>query len=299
MPMLRLRVAVIIIFVLILTSCAGPRDQVVMTDNKQHSRDYKIHHGITPVMPEVISENHMPWFRVSDDLRYKVYFNDRQTLVLNEWTKTDQGKDTVLQYHVNELTGYVIEGNLMVTINKQAHSIGPGGVFIIPSNVHYCLLPLTTKVVYLAVFTPARDDLRRFIPPVRFDENDIKSLIYKWFSYLDKMADGDTLMPFLADKTVTLRFSGVLFKTREDFKTWYSANLKKIKSVKNKVEQIQVEVDQNNNYIATIIVSRQITTIMDEELSYESRQAWVFSDQGGVSPVITYMDVNENIDAFR
>lgn len=292
-----LRATMIIMLVFIVSSCA-PKGQVIMTDNKQLPRDYRSQ-DITPVMPEVIAGTHMPWIQGNPNLRYKVYFNDRQTLVLNEWTKADQGKDAALQYHVNELTGYVLEGNLMVTMNKQAQSLGPGGVFIIPSNVHYSLLPLTAKVLYLAVFTPTRDDLRRTLPPIRFDENDIKSLVYQWFSHMDKLADADKLLPFLTDKAVTMRFPGAQFKSREDFKIWYTANLKKTKAVLNKVEQIQVEIDKNNNYIVNMSVSRQAVTILNEDRSYRSRQAWVFTDQGGAYPVITHMDVEESNDAAK
>ena len=155
---------VLLIIVFIMTACA-PSGQVVKTDNEQLPRHYETCASTSPVMQEIIDDVNMPWIAVNANLRRKAYFNDCQTLVLTEWTKSDKGKDTALQYHAHELTGYVLEGNLMATIDQQARSLGPGGAFIIPSNFHYSLLPLTGKVCYLAVFTPARDDMRRTPPP--------------------------------------------------------------------------------------------------------------------------------------
>jgi mannose-6-phosphate isomerase-like protein (cupin superfamily) len=288
------RIAFLLLFTLII-ACAssGP---VVKTDQQQLPRDYETYIPVLPVMPEVIGPNHMPWVTVDRHLRRKVYFNDRQTLVLNEWSKGDQKADASLQYHTHELSGYVLDGNLMVTIDKQTQGVGPGGVFIIPSNVHYSLLPLSPKAVYLTVFTPTRDDFRRTPPSVRFDENDIKSLVYQWFSHLDRMADAGKLMPFLATQGLTMRFPGVLFKSRDDFQAWYLAQMKKMKATTYKVEQLQVEIDKNNNYIAKMSVSRQAATILDEDRSYRSRQTWVLTDHGGAYPVITYMDVEESND---
>jgi mannose-6-phosphate isomerase-like protein (cupin superfamily) len=292
-----LRIAMIIIVVFSVSSCA-PQGQVILANNGQLLRDYRLY-DITPVNPEIITGADVPWITVNGNLRNKVYFNDRQTLILNEWTKTERGKDAALQHHAHELTGYVLEGNLLVNIAKPqtlAQSLGPGDVFIIPSNVHYNLLPLTARVLYLTVFTPTRDDLRKPLPPVRFDENDIKSLVHQWFSTIDKLAAADKLLPFLADKNVTMRFPRVQFKTPEDFKIWYTANLAKTKSVVNKVEQISVEIDNKNSYIVNLSVSCQATTLLNEDQIYRSRQAWVFTDQGGAFPVITYMDVTEAND---
>ncbi|MDQ5986669.1 MAG: hypothetical protein CSYNP_02399 [Syntrophus sp. SKADARSKE-3] len=287
---------VLLIIVFIMTACAqsGP---VVKTDNEQLPRQYATCSPRTPVMPEIINDVNMPWVAVDANVRRKVYFNDCQTLALIEWSKPDKGKDTVLQYHVNELTGYVLEGNLMVTIDRQTQSLGPGGVFIIPSNVHYSLLPLTAKVRYLAVFTPTREDMRRTPPPLRFDDNDIRSLVHQWFAHVDHMAAADKLLPFLSDKALTMRLPGVLIKSRDDFKTWYTADLKKMKSVACKVEQIKVKTDKNNSYIVDMTVSRKAVTVLSEDRSYRSHQVWVFTDMGGTYPLITYMDVDESTNS--
>jgi len=111
------------------------------------------------------------------------------------------------------------------------------------------------------------------------------------------MADADKLMPFLSDKVLTLRFPGVLIKSRDDFKAWYTADRKKMKSVACKVEQIKVRTDKNNNYIVDMTVLRKAETVLSEDRSYRSSQAWVFTDFGGSYPLVTYMDVNERFDA--
>jgi quercetin dioxygenase-like cupin family protein len=45
-------------------------------------------------------------------------------------------------------------------VGGKAREIGPGGVFIAPSNVRHGIELLTDKVVLLDVFTPTREDFR-------------------------------------------------------------------------------------------------------------------------------------------
>jgi len=280
-----------------LTACSGPEKNVVKTDNRQLPRDYSQHDEIIAAAPGVFSEN-QPWQTISNRLRRKVYCNDRQTLVLYEALRSDTGKDVSTQYHYHELTGYVLSGNLLVKIDDKVRGIGPGGVYIIPSNVHYAVLPLTDKVSYLEVFTPVREDLR--LPPVllRFDENDVKSVIYKWYALLDKLADTDSFLPLLAERGLAIHVPGAMIRSRDDFKNWYGGMAKKIRTNEYKVTEMTVVMDESGYFHAEFRVSWEAETRLNEKRSFHSRQKWTLSDQGGSTPVILNADYKEitNID---
>jgi mannose-6-phosphate isomerase-like protein (cupin superfamily) len=270
----------------------SPDKVVVKTDDKQLSRDYKLHDEILPVNPDIYADS-CPWQTVNASLRRKLYFNDRQTMVLNEATKTDTGKNVSTQYHYHELSGYVLSGNLLIRIDKNVQSIGPGGAFTIPSNVHYAILPLTGKVSYLEIFTPARNDLRS--PPVipRFDENDVKSLIHKWYAYLDKLADVTNYLPLLATKGLAMRLPGTVIRSQDDFKNWYAGMLKKTKTNMSKAKDITVTIDKSGNFVAEFTVSWESVSSLDERRTYNYRQTWTFVDLGGATPVILGTDYKE------
>ncbi len=286
------RLPLLFIFVICFLAGCGPGKIVVKTDDKQLSRDYKIHDEIVPVSPAVFPEN-QPWQTVNANLKRKVFFNDRQTMVLYEAAKTDTGKDVKTQYHYHELSGYVLSGNLLIRIDKKVQNIGPGGVYIVPSNVHYAVLPLTGKVSYLEIFTPTRDDLRS--PPIlpRFDENDVKSVIFKWYAYLDKLADVSNYLPLLTNKGLVMHNPGIVIRNQEDFKTWYAGMLKKTKTNINIVKDVVVTIDGNGNFIAEFTVSWEAITSLDEKRTFNSRQKWTLVDQGVATPVILGTDYKE------
>ena len=275
-----------------LAACSGPEKNVVKTDNRQLPRDYSLHEEIITATPGVFSEN-QPWQTISNQLRRKVYCNDRQTLVLYEAMRSDTGKDVSTQYHYHELTGYVLSGNLLVKINDKVRGIGPGGVYVIPSNVHYAVLPLTDKVSYLEVFTPVREDLR--LPPVllRFDENDVKSVIYKWYALLDKLADVDSYLPLLAERGMNIHVPGATIRSRDDFKGWYGGMAKRIRINEYKVTDIKVKMGESGYFDAEFLVSWEAETKLNEKRSFKSRQKWTLIDQGGSSPVILNADYKE------
>ncbi len=289
--MVKCSLLLLTIMICFLAGC-GPGKIVVKTDDKQLSRDYKIHDEIIPANPGVFPEN-QPWQTVNANLRRKVYFNDRQTIVLNEATKTSTGKDVKTQYHYHELSGYVLSGNLLIRIDKNVQNIGPGGVFIIPSNVHYAVLPLDGKVSYLEIFTPTRDDLRSLPILPRFDENDVKSVIYKWYAYLDKLANVDNYLPLLANRGLVMRNPGAVIRNQEDFKAWYAGMLKKTKTNTSKVKNVVVKLDEKGYFIAEFIVSWDAITSLDEKRTFTSRQKWTLVDQGGTTPVILDTDYQE------
>ncbi len=281
--------------VLLIGGCSIPGKDVIKTDKRQLPRDYSQHEEIIPVKPGVYASD-QSWQIVNANLKRKVYFNDRQTMVIYEGTRAAAGKDVDTRYHYHELTGYVLSGNLLIKIDQDVQSIGPGGCYIIPSNVHYAVLPLTDQVSYLEIFTPARNDLRG--PPIlaRFDENDVKSVIFTWYAHLDKLAPMDSYLPLMADRGLLIHVPGAVIRSREDFKNWYAGMVKRTRTNASKVTDVRVKTDPRGGFVAEFNVTWEATTNLDEARSFHSRQRWLLIDQGGAAPVILSADYQEISD---
>jgi mannose-6-phosphate isomerase-like protein (cupin superfamily) len=142
---------------LLLAQSGGP----VFTDSRQLPRDYKPPTPVKPAEPAIVGAADIPWTQVQPGLRRKVYFNDRLTLAVLEFTRSaPDDKPVSLHYHVHDQTTYVLEGRILAVVDGKQKEIGAGGVFIAPSNKHHGVRLLTDKVVLLDAFTPTREDFR-------------------------------------------------------------------------------------------------------------------------------------------
>jgi quercetin dioxygenase-like cupin family protein len=132
----------------------------VKTDNKKAPRDYSSSPPAVKVEPAILEGADTPWQQVEPGLRRKVWFNDRLTLVLLEFTRIPGKPSAAQHYHAHDQMSYVIEGRLRAMLDGKAREIGPGGVFIAPSNVRHGIELVSEKVVLIDVFTPTREDFR-------------------------------------------------------------------------------------------------------------------------------------------
>ncbi len=63
--------------------------------------------------------------------------------------------------HSQEQMGYILSGNVEVTINEQAQVLGPGAAYYIPNNVqHGFRVTQTEGVEYLEIFSPPKAENR-------------------------------------------------------------------------------------------------------------------------------------------
>lgn len=74
-------------------------------------------------------------------------------------TKFLLGKDSVLprHSHPHEQTGYLVEGNICLTIGDEQFDVQPGDSWTIPGNVEHGATALTESVA-VEVFAPVRED---------------------------------------------------------------------------------------------------------------------------------------------
>jgi len=135
--------------------------QYIFTDDRNLPRDYNVADPILPVKPAVLSSDSVKWEDAGDGAKRKVFFNDRLTMVLLQIDRpVKAGEAVVCHYHAHDQTTYVLEGKVKVKVGDDVREIGPGGCYIVPSNVHHGIVTVTPRVVIMDVFTPTREDFR-------------------------------------------------------------------------------------------------------------------------------------------
>ncbi|HEX3147654.1 MAG TPA: cupin domain-containing protein [Gemmataceae bacterium] len=62
--------------------------------------------------------------------------------------------------HVNEQMGMVVTGRALFHIGDEVRELGPGDMYLMPSNVKHKVIPVGGPVRALDVFCPVRDEYR-------------------------------------------------------------------------------------------------------------------------------------------
>ena len=138
-----------------------PQKSYIHTDHRAHERDYRQIDSIIPADPEIFGSDSVKWESAGNGTERKVFFNDRLTMVL---LRIDRpiipGEQIACHYHIHDQITYVLEGKIKVKVGSTTREIGPGGCYVVPSNVHHGIITLTSKVCIMDVFTPTREDFR-------------------------------------------------------------------------------------------------------------------------------------------
>lgn len=124
------------------------------------ARDYEVKTPILPVSPAILTADDRPWEQMPDGTRRKAYFNDRLTVMLFEIGGPQSGPMKT-HHHPHDQITYVIEGTARVKVGDDIRIVGPGSVYIAPSNVEHGAQVLSKRLVLLETFTPTREDFRK------------------------------------------------------------------------------------------------------------------------------------------
>ncbi len=118
-----------------------------------------------PAVPQIAAFDAIPWTSLPDGVRRKVYFSDRMTLVLWEFTRTArQGDKVKLHSHPHEQITYIVSGKGMARVSDMGKAVSAGDILIVPGDVLHGVQALSDKLVFIDVFTPAREDFRAPAP---------------------------------------------------------------------------------------------------------------------------------------
>lgn len=63
--------------------------------------------------------------------------------------------------HVHEQTGYLVKGNVLLSIGTEEYNVTQGDSWCIPSNMEHCAQILSDAVA-VEVFAPVREDYLKF-----------------------------------------------------------------------------------------------------------------------------------------
>ena len=239
-----------------------------------------------PVSPAIV--DNVPWETVGPGLRRKVYFCDRLTLVWLEVTSTGTPPLTTHSHPHDQVT-FVLEGRARVRVGDQEREIGPGGGYIVPSNVVHGLQPLTPRLLILDTFTPTREDFRPVAvsaPPAQAcGPNAVKALVYQWFSQFDRNAPTEAFVS-LFDPGWMMRLPDAQLRSESDFKRWYDAIRAQFPEVSHQVRDLEVTAGADGHYAVSLLVgwaTRASSGAWREPQWF--RQRWDVVDRQGIAAI--------------
>lgn len=92
---------------------------------------------------------------VLDKIKQKTLVYGNKTLMAE--FRLERGADLPRHSHPHEQTGYLVSGQLELTIGDETHQVKPGDSWIIAGEVEHNALALADSVA-IEVFSPVRED---------------------------------------------------------------------------------------------------------------------------------------------
>lgn len=284
-----LTAALPVAIVLVLSGCGGGTKTKTPTPAPALKRDYSLHETMKKMAPAIFPPDDSAWVKVDDTTRRKVFFSDRLTLELVETSKSGLTGNITTDHRFNDVIGYILAGSAMVTVGKDTRQIAAGGTFVVPSNTPYGVIPASDKTTILNVYTPPRDDLRPTAPAVRrYPDNEIKSLVYKWFALFDEKANVGSFLSCLADTGLVMEMADKKkIASWQAFQDWYSAWSSQVDTYSSTVENLAVSFDtKTGRYQASATVSSTTKTRDGKRKDARYQVNLVLADDWGVLPKI-------------
>lgn len=97
---------------------------------------------------------------VADGVQIKALFGDAAMLNLVE---LEPNCSVPLHSHPHEQLGYVVSGEIVMTIAGADHTLGPGGAYTIPGDTEHAGMAGPEGCAVLDFFHPIREDYRALI----------------------------------------------------------------------------------------------------------------------------------------
>lgn len=265
---------------------AAPRDL---------KRDYREHDHIKKVKPGIFPADDASWVDVDGTTRRKVFFNDRLTVEIVESQKSGLTGNITTGHRFNDIVGYIVAGSAMVTVGKETKQISAGGAFVVPSNVPYGVIPASDKTTIVYTYTPPREDLRPTAPAVRrFPDNEVKSIVYKWFALFDEKANVADFLMHLAETGLSVEMADKKkINSWAQFQEWYARWTSQVESFTSAVDSVAVGFDDNTGrYRAEATVRSTTKTRSGKKLTGKCRVTMELVDTnwGDAPKIVTYRE---------
>lgn len=101
------------------------------------------------------NHNESDYKEVLPGIKMKTIVHGEKTLMVEFILK--KGSILPAHEHIHEQTGYMVSGNMLLTIGDETHNVVPGDSWNIPSNVSHCAEILEDSMA-VEVFSPRRDE---------------------------------------------------------------------------------------------------------------------------------------------
>ena len=112
------------------------------------------------------------------------------------------------------------------------------------------------------------------------NENDIKSFVYRWFSWLDHQVSDFLLLYHLSKDDLVMKLPEALVRNHSDFKKWYQGMKDTIQSNNYEVGDIKVTGLPKGRYKVDLSLRWKAKTYKGESLDMKFKQSWILSLAG-------------------
>ncbi|MEI6631321.1 MAG: hypothetical protein WCL25_01745 [bacterium] len=138
---------------------------------------------------------------------------------------------------------------------------------------------LTVVLILLPAFSFAQEAAKEtaaYIP----NENDIKSFVYRWFSWMDHQVADFLFIYHLSKDDLVMKFPEAVVHSHDDFKKWYQGVKDNIQSNVYEVGDIKVSQLPKERYKVDLSVRWKAKTHKGESLDIKFKQSWILSVAG-------------------
>jgi len=112
------------------------------------------------------------------------------------------------------------------------------------------------------------------------NENDIKSFVYRWFSWLDHQVADFLLLYHLSKDDLVMKLPETVIRNHSDFKIWYQGVKETIQSNNYEVGEIKVTQLPKGRYKADLTVRWKAKTYKGASLDVKFKESWILSPEG-------------------
>jgi hypothetical protein len=112
------------------------------------------------------------------------------------------------------------------------------------------------------------------------NENDVKSFVYRWFSWLDHQVADFLFAYHLSKDDLLMKLPEGVLHNEADFKVWYQAQKDKIKSNSYEVGDIKVSFLPKDRFKVDFPVRWKAKTYKGESLDVKFKESWILSLAG-------------------
>jgi hypothetical protein len=155
------------------------------------------------------------------------------------------------------------------------------------------ILFLAVALLFLPDFSPAKEApkeapavQKKETAPIQREpvytpnENDIKSFVYRWFSWLDHQVADFLLLYHISKDDLVMKFPETVVRNHSDFKIWYQGVKDNIQSNNYEVSDIKVTQLPKGRYKVELLLRWKAKTYKGETLDMKFKQSWILSLSG-------------------